>query len=622
MGKYKKEDILKLFENIQWRAEFVQSLIKDGHSYFDINMEAEELKATSVRAVEMLSSLNPKASDESEVKSVDVQIIEFDAVPSGENLGAIVAFSGKIPQRGAADSYPIQLSFSKRGSFGVLNSEHFLSNADIKYHPGKTYHFKLIVYLKESKYDVWLTLDDGTRIFLANKYVFKFNTPAPEEISSISITGNSPDAIKINNFRIYEADSHTVFDTPASYNPAPVTYNVGPSREYKNLQMIANKLKPGDTVLVDGDYIYDGGIIFTQYGTTEQPITISGVKVNGKQPVIKGGRSSIHLGAANYVFEGFEIMEALNTGIRHQADNVIVRDCIIHDCPDGILSHDVCSGNITVEYCELYKNGEGLHKHQLYMATDENRYPGSVFRLQHCYIHDSTGGNTVKSRCERAEIYYNWIENSYYHALDIIGPDPEYNPTDEDLKREDCDIAGNVFISSNFSIARIGGDGTGQSNGRVRFAGNTFIFKEGSGLSAIRAMFKLESVEMYNNVFYSPNGCENMVFSAEQLKWSTGSRKVYGSYNFVRNLSDIPEEWSNTIIGDDPGFLSLEDYDLKPSDNSPLLNAGDPSVSTNSEFPIPSPLKALMYVPQRKKLALGKLLPREMGKGLMNIGAF
>jgi hypothetical protein len=71
--------------------------------------------------------------------------------------------------------------------------------------------------------------------------------------------------------------------------------------------------------------------------------------------------------------------------------------------------------------------------------------------MQHCYIHPSVdyaricdggscqstdagpcgangpcvfwGGNAVKTRAQRNEIYYNWIEGSQYPELSLIGPD-------------------------------------------------------------------------------------------------------------------------------------------------------------------------------------------------------
>src|ERR1041384_8237829 len=56
------------------------------------------------------------------------------------------------------------------------------------------------------------------------------------------------------------------------------------------------------------------------------------------------------------------------------------------------------------------------------MATDETAFPGAVFRMQHCYVHDGNGGNNVKTRAERNEIYYNWIEGAAYRAVELSGP--------------------------------------------------------------------------------------------------------------------------------------------------------------------------------------------------------
>src|SRR6185436_5833994 len=88
------------------------------------------------------------------------------------------------------------------------------------------------------------------------------------------------------------------------------------------------------------------------------------------------------------------------------------------------------------------------------MATDEVAHPGAVFRLQHSYVHDSdfnnagNGGNLIKSRAERNEIYYNWLENAFYHELELIGPDPNGAQAGwtEALKREDSDVVGNVIV--------------------------------------------------------------------------------------------------------------------------------------------------------------------------------
>ena len=102
---------------------------------------------------------------------------------------------------------------------------------------------------------------------------------------------------------------------------------------------------------------------------------------------------------------------------------------------------------LLMEYVEVHHTGNGTSQHQVYMATDEVAHPGAVFRMQHCYLHDANGGNNVKSRAERNEIYFNWIEGAMYHELELIGPDPNGAAVGWtiDLKREDSDVVGNVL---------------------------------------------------------------------------------------------------------------------------------------------------------------------------------
>jgi MYXO-CTERM domain-containing protein len=140
------------------------------------------------------------------------------------------------------------------------------------------------------------------------------------------------------------------------------------------------------------------------------------------------------------------------------------------------------------------------------MATDELAHPGSVFRMIGCWIHDANGGNNVKSRAER-----NGIEGAYYHELELIGPDPA-GGVPEATAREDSDVVGNVFVKRGaneaFAVVRFGGDGTGQSLGRYRFAFDTVIVAPGSTAAAFRLFSGLESVEMHGNVFAMRGGAD------------------------------------------------------------------------------------------------------------------
>jgi hypothetical protein len=235
--------------------------------------------------------------------------------------------------------------------------------------------------------------------------------------------------------------------TPQQPSNPPATHFVGPSHAIKKLQDIASQLAAGNVVEVEGNAEYVGGIVFNVSGTAQSPIIIRGKVVDGKRPVIKQGPNSriIEVNGSNIILEGFEIVgqpnETTRAGVGVYADNITIRDCIIHDCRNGILGYGLGTGDVLVEYCEIYncggeKNADFDFAHQIYMATDEVAHPNAVFRLQHSYIHSAKGGNNVKSRSGRNEIYYNWIEGARYHGLEMIGPDRADNGAmTEDLKR-------------------------------------------------------------------------------------------------------------------------------------------------------------------------------------------
>ena len=90
----------------------------------------------------------------------------------------------------------------------------------------------------------------------------------------------------------------------------------------------------------------------------------------------------VFLNANHFVLDGFEIIgdgNEENSCLIHKADQVVVRNVIVHECGrHGLLGTDDDSGSLTLEYSEFYANGGGLYYHQIYMATDESTYPGSV----------------------------------------------------------------------------------------------------------------------------------------------------------------------------------------------------------------------------------------------------
>ena len=374
------------------------------------------------------------------------------------------------------------------------------------------------------------------------------------------------------------------------------TYKVGPGAKYSSLRDIAGKLSPGDIVELRGDATYPSAL-FTKHGQRNKPITIQGTTVNGRRPIITGGRDTIEAAGDHYIFDNIEITGGEFRCFFHRADNITLRNVIIHDCPaHGVLGADDGSGSMLMERCEIYRCGDGDKRHPVYMATDERTHPGSVFRMQYCYVHDGKGGNNVKSRAERNEIYFNWIEGARYHELELIGPDG----ADPSLKREDSEVIGNVFRKLNdVYTVRIGGDGTGETNGRYRFVNNTFLVQKDN-----RAVFRLfdgiESVEMHNNAIYAIGGGPATVVRTSDAKWSTKREIIGGTNNWIpKGSQSVPSGWTATIFGTDPLFENLDNLDLRPRMDSPLKDAGAPLTSLASPpgFAFPSPKTNIEFQP-------------------------
>jgi MYXO-CTERM domain-containing protein len=398
-------------------------------------------------------------------------------------------------------------------------------------------------------------------------------------------------------------------------------YQVGPGKAFATLQSVAPKLAPGDVVEVDGGVTYPGDIKFASSGTAAAKITLIGKRsASGARPVLAGGTNTVHFQADHYVMRGFEITGGDSRCVFHQGDDITLEDSVVHDCPKhGILGADEESGSLTLSYVEVYACGSGDSRHPIYIATDEENHPGSVFRMEHCYVHDGNGGNNVKSRAQRNEIRYNWIEGALYHEIELIGPDG----AEEDLFREDSDVVGNVFRKTgNHYMARFGGDGTGQTNGRYRFFGNTVILAPGSS-AVFRLYDGIESVEMHDNVFYRAGGGGVQVIRDSDASWTTGHAVIAGSHNWVAaGSTEVPSSWTATLTGADPGFVAASARDFRPTAGSPLRGQGIINPASAPGFAFPSPLAAALSQPPLHRIeALGAALPR-LAMGAVDIGAF
>jgi hypothetical protein len=181
-----------------------------------------------------------------------------------------------------------------------------------------------------------------------------------------------------------------------------------------------------------------------------------------------------------------------------------------------------------------------------------------------------------------------------YHELELIGPDPA-GGVGEGVAREDFDVVGNVWVKRGdneaFAVVRFGGDGTGQSLGRYRFAFNTVLVAPGAGAAVFRLFSRLEGVEMHSIIFAMRGGGAVNLLREVAAEWTSG-RAVAGTNNWgPTGTTNVPPEWTGMLLGADPGLLAM--YDLAAPDfaleaGSPAIDRGlVPSVFTAHPFSMP-----------------------------------
>ncbi len=409
------------------------------------------------------------------------------------------------------------------------------------------------------------------------------------------------------------------------------TYTVGPvGRDYRQLADVfeSHDLEPGDIVEVDGDASYDGGIVVgaDDGGSESRPVIIRWrQEAGGNRPRLVGGEyHTIKFQQSDHVvLEGFDISGGKNSCLFSEAHDVTVRDVVIHDCAgNGILGADQMSGSFTLEYSEIFHAGEGMGFHTIYMQSDELNHPGSVFRMRFNYLHGGRGGNLVKVRHERSEIYYNWLEGGAYQVLELIGPDCWEQPDGwtSGLRREDADVVGNVLVHTSewSNVVRIGGDLNGRSEGQVRLVDNTIMVARPGNGNIVMVQLGAGALQMDGNLIVQPSrGRLSMVKEnldvddtpepcspQGKTPWAAG-RQVAGDGNWLVADAQLPREWTHTGNGLADALQLVAGLPLRPG---PGFFPGNGAAAAGMPA---GALRAAYHPPLRHKLAPGQEQPRQ-----------
>ena len=257
---------------------------------------------------------------------------------------------------------------------------------------------------------------------------------------------------------------------------------VGPGQVYAEPEAALKAAVAGDVIVI---HARPQGYGKVALNVTKPKITIRAAEGSGRvrldgEGFDYSGRGAVPRaivqfspGADSSVIEGFELSSAHNesgngAGVRiNQANDVIVRNCDIHDCDMGMMSNgngtDATAKNQRIEDCVIHSNGTKVnagYNHNLYLG-------GTSVTLLRCEIYGSLTGHNLKSRAHQIEVRACYIHDSANRELDLVDAKGDTDRPGSDGLIVDCRIVKSPTCPGNHGVIHFGRDGKATRDGTL-----------------------------------------------------------------------------------------------------------------------------------------------------------
>ncbi|MGE0432170.1 MAG: putative Ig domain-containing protein, partial [Planctomycetota bacterium] len=389
-------------------------------------------------------------------------------------------------------------------------------------------------------------------------------------------------------------------------------YHVGPGQTYANINDVPiESFAAGDTMFIHYRATpYAEKFVLCVQGTPGNPVTISGVADgDGNLPVLTGDgavtrtqtnywredRGVIKIGGANtpgdtqpqyIIIENLDIRSARpgftftddggNSGTPYasnaaavdveKGDHLTIRNCIIHDCGNGIFAAGSTS-DLTIERCYIHSNGiEGQFlEHNTYTESD-----GILYQYNHFGpLRASCDGNNLKDRSAGCVIRYNWIEGGN-RQMDLVDSQDKHDNGATDYAN--TFVYGNVLLEGtndgNRQIVHYGGDSgnIGVYRSHLYFHHNTIVSRRTDKTVMVRLSDTGTQLDAYNNIVYVTHAANQLavleetgVAHVENCWMRPGFINSHSGGGFTGSIT-----YTGTVTGSDPGFedFSADDFRL------------------------------------------------------------
>ncbi len=358
-----------------------------------------------------------------------------------------------------------------------------------------------------------------------------------------------------------------------------------------SFESAVENLNPGDTLTVHaGTYSDSGRISIRVKGTAAMPVVIQAAP--GARPLITrlGGsvQNTINIeGAEHLTIRGLEITGNGGDGINMSGNPsyITLEDLVIHDISVGVNFRSSMH-NITVRGNHIYNTndtGEGM-----YVGCN---YATCVVRdslIENNWIHDTLNadqgdGIEIKRGSHSNVIRNNVIHDTNWPCVLLYGT--EGNPRNI--------VEGNVMWNCGESGMQIAADTVIRNNIILDGPGYAFVSQPHQGVNP-------ENLEIVHNTFMGDSGClrlndwnnkSGIVFANNAVYCNSGNYSIGGvSGAAISGNVMLPAPPSLPSSGYAAGrnrsddFIDVDNRDVYPSSDSPLIGAGDATYVETEDF--------------------------------------
>jgi hypothetical protein len=390
----------------------------------------------------------------------------------------------------------------------------------------------------------------------------------------------------INMNRMAIAASTAILGFGLSATAGAATLTVGPGQLYTTPCKAFAAAASGDIVQIQAA-TYVGDVC----GIYAHNLIIRGI--NGRPKIDAGGRNAMGKGTwvvvgnnitvENVEMYGAKVPDLNGAAIRLEGTHFTMRKSFLHSNQNGILTGAKLDSDILIENSEFARNGYGTGQtHNLYIGTVRSL----TFRYN--FTHDAHVGHNLKSRAQTNKILYNRFSSL---KPGEVGSTAAGAPSYEiDLPNAGyAYIIGNVIqqpaANSNGSMVAYGSEGASNPGHYLYVVNNTFLNDD-----PVRGTFVLvgasvtKPILLQNNIFSGIGSLTNQVAAVAKTNY--------------RSVA--------------PGFVNRATYDLRPTANALIIDAGSaPGVALSGV--------ALTPVAGYKHVATGIVRPVT---GMLDIGAY